>query len=153
MADEEKKATSSTSSTSESFNDRVNRFLTTGHAHLHASVAVAVDGVNAGLAVTEKTFKTKIQAPVNQAWHQATEVEQKVASQMDYLHKNRHEYGPIAIGGTAAAGGAIALLRGRGMPRTALTAALFGGIAYVAVYEPLPIRQIPELVRKQFQQK
>lgn len=133
----------------ESWNQRANRFLTTGRLHLHAQVAAAVDATNAGLAAAQETAVTKIQAPVGRAWQQATAVQARAEAQMDYLHRHRHEYGGAAVGGTAATAGVLSRLRGRGTPRAVATALLTGGVAYVAVYEPVPVRKIPDLVRDQ----
>lgn len=153
MSGESSDDTKATPAPKESWNERINRFFATGHSHLHASVASAVDGINSGLAAVEETTKNKIGAPVKKIWHTATEAEHKVETQMDYLYKHRYEYGPAAVGGTAVAAAAVTKLRGRGLPRTALMATLAGGLAYVAVYEPIPVRQIPEMIKNQLQPK
>ena len=134
-------------------NERVNRFLTTGYTHLHASVASAVDAVNSGLSVAEETTKIQIQAPVKQAWQQGKALEKQLEDKMDLFYKHRHQYGPPVVAGTAATVGLLTVLRGRGMPRAVLGAALAGGVAYICVYEPLPIRQIPTLIMDQIQTK
>ena len=134
----------------ESWNDRVNRFLATGHAHLHASVAAMVDGMNQGLAGAEKTAK-KVQAPVNQAWQQASAWEQKVEAQMNVLYQKRDEIGPQVVAGSAVAGGLLSLIRKRSIFRLMGGAVLTGGLAYIVTYEPIPIKRIPDMIMDQFQ--
>jgi hypothetical protein len=127
----------------ETSTERVQRFLATGHAHLHASVATAVAGVNTALAQTQAAT-ARVRAPVTQAWQHVVDVEHTVEQQVRVLYQRRHEYGPQTVGGTAAAGGLIALLRRRGPLRIASGAALAGGFAYLVVYEPIPLHKLPE---------
>mmetsp|Transcript_7638 Transcript_7638/g.14870 ORF Transcript_7638/g.14870 Transcript_7638/m.14870 type:complete len:161 (-) Transcript_7638:262-744(-) len=134
----------------ESWNDRVNRFVATGHAHLHASVASLVDGMNQGLAAAEKSVK-KVQAPVNQAWHQASALEQKVEAQMDALYRKRSEIGPQVVAGSAVVGGLLSLIRKRSIFRFMGGAVLTGGLAYIVTYEPIPVKRIPDMIMDQFQ--
>ena len=134
----------------ESWNDRVSRFMATGYAHLHASVATAVDGINAGLASVEKAT-LKIRAPVNQAWQKASEAEQQLGKQIHDLHKRRNEIGPQVVAGSALAGGLFSMIRRRSVFRFVGESVLFGGLAYITVYEPFLIKKIPALVKEQFQ--
>ena len=134
----------------ESWNERVNRFMSTGYAHLHASVASAVDGINAGLAAAEKAT-VKIRAPVNQAWQKVSDVEQQLEKQMNIVYKRRSEIGPQVVAGSALAGGLLALIRRRSIFRFGGGAVLAGGLAYITVFEPIPIKKIPALIKEQFQ--
>ena len=143
---------STDSSNKESWNDRVNRFLATGHAHLHASVATAVDGINAGLAAAEK-MTVQVRAPVHRAWQQASAVEEQVESQLAVVYKRRHEIGPQIVAGGALTGGVLSMIRRRSIFRFLSGSILFGGLTYVAVYEPIPIKKIPQLIKEQFQPK
>lgn len=135
----------------ESWNDRVNRFLATGHAHLHASVASMVDGVNQGLAAAEKTAK-KVQAPVNQAWQKVSTVEQNVEAQLNALHQRRKEIGPQVVAGSGVAGGLLSMIPRRSIFRMIGGAVLGGGLAYIVTYEPIPVKKIPDMIMDQFQQ-
>jgi len=133
----------------ESWNDRMDRFFTTGYAHLHASVATFVDGVNQGLATMERTTKS-VQAPVKQGWQRASTLERRVEDQMNALYQRRDEIGPQVVAGSAVAGGLIPLIRRRGIFRMVGGALFTGGLAYIAVYEPIPIKRIPDMIMDQF---
>lgn len=134
----------------ETWKERMDRFMATGYAHLHTSVATAVDGLNSGLASAEKAT-LKIRAPVNQVWQKASDLEQQVEKQMNAVYKRRNEIGPQVIAGSAMAGGLLALLRRRSVFRFVGGSVLAGSLAYVAVYEPIPIKKIPTLIQEQFQ--
>ena len=136
----------------ETWNERVNRFMATGHAHLHASVATAVDALNGGLAAAEQTTR-QVQAPVSRAWDQASAAEQQLETQLNGLYKRRNELGPQMVGGAALAGGLLNFLRKRSVFRFASGAIVMGGLAYVTVYEPIPVKRIPSMVMEQFQPK
>lgn len=135
---------------SESWNERVNRFMATGYAHLHSSVATMVDSVNAGLAATEKAT-VKVRAPVNQAWEKASDFEQKLEKQMNVLYKRRNEIGPQVVAGSALVGGLLSMIRRRSIFRFVGGSVLAGGLAYITVFEPIPIKKIPALIKEQFQ--
>ena len=136
----------------ESWSERVQRFMATGHAHLHASVASAVDGLNRGLVAAEEST-LKIRAPVNQAWRQASDIEKQVEHQLHNVYQKRHEIGPQAVGGAALAGGLLAQVRRRSVLGFVTGSVLGASLAYLAVYEPLPVKKIPDLVLEQLHLK
>lgn len=109
-----------------------------------------VDSVNAGLAATEKAT-VKVRAPVNQAWEKASDFEQKLEKQMNVLYKRRNEIGPQVVAGSALVGGLLSMIRRRSIFRFVGGSVLAGGLAYITVFEPIPIKKIPALIKEQFQ--
>ena len=72
-------------------------------------------------------------------------------SQLRAVYKRRNEVGPQIVGGAALTGGLLNWLRRRSVLRFASGAVLAGGLAYVTVYEPIPVKRIPSMVMEQLQ--
>jgi hypothetical protein len=144
------------SSPKESRTERSERFMATGQAHLHASVTRVVEMVNSGLASMEQSTRN-IQAPIVQGWRTASTWEQKLEHQLNvHVYQRRHEIGPQLVVGTTVAGGTLTALLSRRRPRTLAFVSgsiVMGTIAYLTVYEPLPIKRIPDLVLEQLHLK
>mmetsp|Transcript_42059 Transcript_42059/g.121518 ORF Transcript_42059/g.121518 Transcript_42059/m.121518 type:complete len:125 (+) Transcript_42059:108-482(+) len=62
-----------------------------------------------------------------------------------YTYKRRHEFPMEIIGGSAAVGGSIGLLR-RGKIAGILGAAMCGGAAYAVVYDEFKFEELPDIV-------
>mmetsp|Transcript_91 Transcript_91/g.387 ORF Transcript_91/g.387 Transcript_91/m.387 type:complete len:168 (+) Transcript_91:89-592(+) len=109
---------------------------------LKQGVKSAVESTNDALAKVEETT-ISIQTPVLESIKTAEEQGSLLASQGMRLYDRRHEYGPYIVGASAVAVGGLAALRGGRLPGV-LAAALAGGVSYAAVYEPVPLPDLPD---------
>lgn len=111
---------------------------------LRMGIHAAVETTNQVLAQLEQTqqrVRDTLQEPIHKTMH----VGQQVSEQIDTLYVRRHEYGPYLVGGSALLfGGFMALRRGR-LPG-ALAGTLAGGAAYVAIYDPIALDDVPDLL-------
>ncbi|ACI65725.1 predicted protein [Phaeodactylum tricornutum CCAP 1055/1] len=104
----------------------------------------AVEATNRLLASLETTTDS-VSKPLAKGVKKVEQEGSYLAGQVMRVYERRYEYGPHLVAGSALAVGGLMTLR-RGKILGAASAALSGGLAYVAVYEPIPLQDMPDLI-------
>jgi hypothetical protein len=68
-----------------------------------------------------------------------------IATKAMFMYERRHEFGPHIVGGSAIAVGGLTAVR-RGRVPGVLVGVMTGGLAYLAVYESVPLSDIPDVI-------
>lgn len=104
--------------------------------HIHA----AVEATNKFLATVQDTTES-IRAPIVKGLHSVESGGSRVATKAMHVYERRHEFGPYLVAGSAVTVGGIVSFR-RGRIPGALMGIMTGGLAYLAVYESIPLQDI-----------
>lgn len=109
---------------------------------LKAYIRTAVHTTNQWLA-TAHDATDAVRVPLLKGLDAVGSSGSAVATQALHVCERRREYGPYLVTGTAvASGGFVAIRRGR---YPGLTVGLLaGGLAYLAVYESIPLQDVPD---------
>jgi hypothetical protein len=109
-------------------------------AYLHNGV----ESVNKVLSAVHDTADS-VRSPILKGIDEVESRSSVVATKAMLMYERRHEFGPHIVGGSAiGVGGLIAMRRGR-VPG-ALMGIMAGGLAYLAVYESVPLSDIPDVI-------
>lgn len=111
---------------------------------LRSGIHQSVDATNRILATLEMETK-KVSRPVVSGLKNVEHEGSYLASQTMRMYERRREFGPHIVLGSAAVVGSLAMLR-RGRISAVLSGVLAGGAAYMAVYNPLPLADVPDLI-------
>jgi hypothetical protein len=111
---------------------------------LRKGVRQSVAAANSLLASLEKTT-AKFNQPITNGLRAVEYESSIVASKAWHVYERRHEFGPhLVLGSAVLVGGVVGLRRGR--LSAALSAAGTGTLTYIAIYEPIPLEEIPDLL-------
>jgi hypothetical protein len=106
--------------------------------HLHG----AVESVNGFLAAIQDATEN-VRSPIVKGIDTIETGGSVVAAKAVRMYERRHEFGPHIVGGSSLLSGGIVTAR-RGRIPGVLVGAAVGGIAYLAVYESIPLSDVPD---------
>lgn len=111
---------------------------------VRSGIRQSVDAANGFLSSLHGTFKS-VQGPIHNVSESLKESSSKVTNTAMTIFERRHEFGPhIVIGSGVLVGGIFALRRGR--ISGALGGALASSAAYMSIYNPVPLDDVPDLI-------
>jgi len=103
---------------------------------------IAVESVNGFLAAVQDATEN-VRSPIVKGIDTIETGSSVVAAKAVHMYERRHEFGPHIVGGSSLlSGGIVAARRGR-IPGV-LVGSMVGGLAYLAVYESIPLADVPD---------
>lgn len=114
------------------------------HNTLRKSIHESVGAANKMLAALETT-SSELSQPLAKGLSAVEQQGSSAATTAWHVYERRHEFGPYLVLGSAFTVGGITALR-RGRFPGVFSGAVTAGMAYVAIYEPIPLEDIPDLL-------
>ena len=111
---------------------------------LRANIRKSVDATNQVLATLEEKSHV-VSRPMVKGLKTAEEEGSYVAAKAIHAYERRHEFGPHIVVGTALIAGGIMALR-RGRVAGVFSCILGGGAAYLAIYPPISLEEVPDVI-------
>jgi len=111
---------------------------------LRPYISAAVRATNGFLSSLQERTEG-LREPVVRGMEKVERRGSDLASSALIAYERRHEFGPYIVAGTATAVGGFVLIR-RGKIPAVVTATAAAGLSYFAVYETIPLDDIPEIL-------
>jgi len=111
---------------------------------LKASIRNSVEATNRTLASLEEKSR-EVSQPVVKGLKTVEEEGSYVATKAIHAYERRHEFGPHIVVGTAFLAGSVVALR-RGRIAGVFSSILGGGAAYLAIYPPISLEELPDVI-------